>query len=89
MATFTSTQIRERLRSLVNRKTGVGEVDFAKFKTLRIRLGLTQAELTDLLGVDRTALTGWERGTERPTPTHAKVLAVLLDEMERLMEAAR
>jgi len=87
--TTNSRQLRERLRALVNRKSGAGEVDLAKFKSLRVRLGVTQAEMAELLRVDRTALTGWESGRKRPTPHHAKVLAVLLDEMERLAEGQR
>ena len=84
MPTTSSTHLREQLRSLVHRKTGIGEIDLARFKQLRVRLGLTQSELADLVPVDRTALTAWEKGTKNPTPEHAKKLAVLLDEMERL-----
>jgi len=89
MATTSSTYLRERVRSLVHRKTGVGEVDLARFKQLRVRLGLTQSELADVIGVDRTALTAWEKGTKNPTPEHAKTVAVLLDEMERLAGEVR
>jgi DNA-binding transcriptional regulator YiaG len=76
--------LREGLRSLTLRKVGVGEVDWYTFKQLRVSLGLTQSEVAGLLGVDRSALTSWERRTKTPTREHAAAVATILDEMQRL-----
>jgi WD40 repeat protein/transcriptional regulator with XRE-family HTH domain len=45
--------------------------------TLRTALGLTQAELAELLHVSRRAVGGWEAGTSYPKGEHLKVLIEL------------
>lgn len=39
-----------------------------KIKAYRIKQGLTQEELGDLLGVGRAAVAQWERGVNLPKP---------------------
>jgi len=84
--TTTTTHLREQLRAIVLRRTGVGEIDFHLFKQLRQKLGLTQLEIAGLIGVDRSAFTAWEKGSKAPTADHAKALVEVLDEMGRLAE---
>lgn len=49
-------------------------------KTLRARLGLTQAELAARLGCSTQAVSFWERGTRTPTGLYAQVVRRLLTE---------
>ena len=37
-----------------------------KIKELRLRQGLTQKELSNILGVNRSTIALWERGTNHP-----------------------
>src|SRR5260370_35629446 len=45
--------------------------------TLRTRLGLTQTELADMLGVTRRAVIDWEGGLTYPKADHLKQFVVL------------
>src|SRR5260370_7125074 len=45
--------------------------------TLRTRLGLTQTELADMLGVRRRAVIDWEGGLTYPNVDHLKQFVVL------------
>src|SRR6266704_423289 len=45
--------------------------------TLRIKLGLTQTELAEVLGVGRRAVIDWEGGLTYPTTDHLKQFVVL------------
>src|SRR2546425_5540023 len=45
--------------------------------TLRPRLGLTQTELAEMLGVPRRAVIDWEGGLTYPTADHLKQLVAL------------
>src|SRR5256712_4956382 len=45
--------------------------------TLRMRLGLTQASLAELLHVHRRAVAGWEAGSSYPKAEHLKELIAL------------
>src|SRR5712692_12121608 len=42
--------------------------------TLRTAIGLTQADLAELLGVSRKAVSRWEAGGSYPTAEHLKTL---------------
>jgi len=50
--------------------------------TVRTRLGLTQSELADLLGVRRRAVIDWEGGLTYPTVDHLKHFVVLAIERQ-------
>src|SRR5216684_6212687 len=50
--------------------------------TLRTRLGLTQTELADMLGVTRRAVIDWEGGLTYPKADHLKQFVVLAIERQ-------
>jgi transcriptional regulator with XRE-family HTH domain len=45
--------------------------------TLRTKIGLTQAELADQLGIRRLTVCRWEAGSAYPKPEHLKALIAL------------
>src|SRR5437867_1130653 len=45
--------------------------------TLRTKLGLTQSEVADVLGVSRRAVSDWEGGLSYPKADHLKYLVTL------------
>lgn len=47
-------------------------------RTLRSRLGLTQLELAESLGVDQATVSRWERGVDRPRPARVARIRDLL-----------
>lgn len=47
-------------------------------KSLRKSLGLTQKELAKMVNVDQSAISYWERGTNRPVRKYVPVLAQAL-----------
>src|SRR5438552_6534642 len=66
-------------RPLVKRYS-YGERDYAfgqLMLTLRMRLGLTQAGLAEVLQVHRRAVAGWEAGSSYPKAEHLKELITL------------
>src|SRR6266702_2426524 len=70
---------REMRRSLVKRYS-YHERDYAfgqLMLTLRMRLGLTQAGLAEVLHVHRRAVAGWEAGSSYPKADHLKELITL------------
>src|SRR6266536_3154731 len=70
---------REMRRSLVKRYS-YHERDYAfgqLMLTLRMRLGLTQAGLAEVLHVHRRAVAGWEAGSSYPKAEHLKELIAL------------
>ena len=48
-----------------------------EIRKLRKRLGLTQQQLADKLGVDRTTVSRWERGEVEPSPMAERQLEEL------------
>jgi molybdopterin-binding protein len=54
-----------------------------KTKALRTRLGLTQKELSEILGAHPMTISRWERGVLEPTPHHKRLLRALSDAAER------
>src|SRR6478672_6090936 len=50
--------------------------------TLRTRLGLTQSEVADMLGVSRRAVSDWEGGLTYPKADHLQQLVVLAIERQ-------
>jgi len=63
-----------------------------RIEALRKTKGLSQQELADLAGVDKTAVSAWERRLSRPDIRHlpavAKALGVTVDELIRGEEKA-
>lgn len=49
----------------------------AELKRLRARLGLTQAQLAERLGVDRNTVTRWEMGLRKISEPVSRLLATL------------
>jgi DNA-binding transcriptional regulator YiaG len=47
-------------------------------KSLRKKLGITQSELARKLGVGRSAVNNWERGSQSPLPMAVKFMKLLL-----------
>src|SRR2546421_9962860 len=67
-------------RSARMKRSSYGERDYAfgqSMLTLRTKLGLTQAELADRLGVSRRAGGEWELGSSYPKAEHLKQLIEL------------
>src|SRR2546429_3911675 len=67
-------------RSARMKRSSYGERDYAfgqSMLTLRTKLGLTQAELADRLGVSRRAGGEWELGSSYPKAEHLKALLAL------------
>jgi WD40 repeat protein/transcriptional regulator with XRE-family HTH domain len=69
-----------------------GERDYTfgqTMATLRTALGLTQAELAQLLHVSRRAVGGWEAGSSYPKAEHLKVLIKLCIEKQTFFPAGQ
>ncbi len=47
-------------------------------KTLRENFGLTQVELAEAVGVERSLISKFETGSARPSPDTAKAIAQVL-----------
>lgn len=45
----------------------------------RTKAGLTQAELAEKVGYDRTTITRWEQGTREPFASQVKAIAKVLN----------
>ncbi|MWD26256.1 helix-turn-helix domain-containing protein [Aquicoccus sp. SCR17] len=63
-------------------------MDGTTIRELRRRLGITQHQLADRIGVDQGTISRWERGVENPRPRRAARLRQLLvrDEERRHMD---
>src|SRR5438128_11659928 len=67
-------------RSALMRRSSYGERDYAfgqLILTLRSAIGLTQAGLSDQLGISPRAVGEWEAGSSYPKATHLKALIAL------------
>src|SRR5258707_1033408 len=67
-------------RSALMRRSTYGERDYAfgeLILTLRSAIGLTQAGLSDQLGISKRAVGEWEAGSSYPKATHLKALIAL------------
>src|SRR6266478_3483839 len=72
-------RVRRKGARLVRRST-YGERDYAfgqLILTLRSAIGLTQAGLSDQLGISKRAVGEWEAGSSYPKATHLKALIAL------------
>ena len=58
-----------------------------KIKELRLKAGMTQAQLAKKMNVDQTAVSRWETGDNKPlSKTHKKLAKVLGCAVEELYE---
>src|SRR5260221_8604519 len=76
---FVSWRVRRKGARLV-RRSSYGERDYAfgqLILTLRSAIGLTQAGLSDQLGISKRAVGGGEAGSSYPKATHLKALIAL------------
>ena len=48
-------------------------------KARRLKLGMSQAELAQKMGVRQNTISGWERGTRQPSIAKIKQLALSLE----------
>src|SRR5438128_12628156 len=67
-------------RSALMRRSSYGERDYAfgqLILTLRSAIGLTQAGLSDQLGISKRAVGEWEAGSSYPKASHLKALIAL------------
>src|SRR2546427_4966570 len=67
-------------RSALMRRSSYGERDYAfgqLILSLRSAIGLTQAGLSDQLGISKRAVREWEAGSSYPKATHLKALIAL------------
>lgn len=57
-------------------------------RNMRRRIGVTQQQLGDRLGVDQATVSRWERGIENPRPSRLKLLRSILlrDEEKRFLD---
>src|SRR5437763_12614381 len=72
-------RVRRKGARLVRRST-YGERDYAfgqLILTLRSAIGLTQAGLSDQLGISKRAVGEWEAGSSYPKATHLQALIAL------------
>lgn len=50
-----------------------------KIKEYRLKAGLTQGELAEAVGYDRSTVTKWENGSKEPLATTVKAIAIALN----------
>ncbi len=60
-------------RPLLPRKSDVAK----RLTAIREKLGLTQAEAAEKLGVSVQTIVGWERGWQRPDKRSLKLIGIL------------
>ena len=90
---FLSDAARATLEKVKARHLGL--LTPAQIKTLRIRLGLTQKQISRLLQVGKKSWTRWETGKERPSRSMNVLLRALSDEridpdyLQGLLDAAQ
>ena len=70
---------REQLRSVMADKISVTDKFGARLRTLRKERGLSQEKLAELSGLDRTYISGIERGIRNVALRNIEALAQALD----------
>ena len=70
---------REQLRSVMADKISVTDRFGARLRTLRKERGLSQEKLAELSGLDRTYISGIERGIRNVALRNIEALAQALD----------
>ena len=64
------------------RAIGGGEI-----RAVRVRAGITQRAMSQLIGVSRPTLANWEIGTHSPVRKHRARIAEVVDEINRQLNA--
>lgn len=64
------------------RAIGGGEI-----RAVRVRAGITQRVMSQLIGVSRPTLANWEIGTHGPGRRHRDRIAEVVDEINRQLNA--
>lgn len=72
-------RFERRKRSSARLSAGGGRWDGEMVRTLRDRLGLSQAALAELLGVRQQTISEWETGTYAPTRASSKHLDLVAE----------
>lgn len=57
--------------------------DAEAFRTIRLRLGLTQIQMAERLGVSSGSVRNWEQGRFAPSPMAARIVAQVLGEVRQ------
>lgn len=76
-------EVTEQVTALVWKRNSLPEP--SRRRALRRISGLTQQELADAIGVDRTAVAHWENGRRSPNGKH---LALYLEALGALQQSA-
>lgn len=61
-----------------NRPSAPASLSMAEIRYLRERMGLTQRQLADMIGVTRVAVSWWESGKQPPSDEHHAALIRVL-----------
>lgn len=77
--------ISEKVRAELDFRRNLPEPD--ERRALRIRSGLTQQFIADIVGVSRPAIAQWEKGS-RTTPRDPRAFRRYLEVLQALREAA-
>ncbi|MBW8457766.1 MAG: helix-turn-helix domain-containing protein [Thiobacillus sp.] len=81
---------KDLLNSVRQMKTGKGarktQVALSPIAEARSRLGMSQAELANLMGVSTRTLQDWEQGRRKPTGAAQTLLRVAIAHPEALLD---
>jgi len=58
----------------------------SKIKSIRIRMGLSQSQFAEVLGVSTITVSKWEQGTNSPQPSSIRLLNILSEKPSLLTE---
>lgn len=80
----------ELLQSVKQMKAGkvgaINKVDIPEVIEARNKIGLTQAQFADLMGVSRRTLQEWEQGRKKPSGAANSLLKIAINRPEVLQE---
>lgn len=68
---------------------GARLVTGAEIRAVRIRAGITQQAMSQLIGVSRPTLANWETGAHESARKHRPRIAELVDEITRQLDARK
>ena len=81
---------KDLLKSVRQMKAGKGarktQVTLSPIAEARSRLGMSQSELADLMGVSTRTLQDWEQGRRKPTGAAQTLLRVAIAHPEALLD---
>ena len=81
---MSATPLTRQIRSTVLERSGVGSLDCSRLRRLRKQLRLSQDDVADWVGVNRSSVSHWERGRRRLSADHTRLVAQVITELERL-----